>query len=467
MQLDNIQLLPLDRNDLKHLNLMFSVRTHPEVDKHLCNSPPESFSKHVQYLDLAEKSGSKAFFIISYNDGLCGYCHVTSQSDCLELGWALHPDVWGKGIGKSSVKLLIQFLQTSSRADGKHLTLVVKKDNLRALSLYKKCGFIIINENENQEYTMHYQALNPEISVVLSTYRRNYGDDRCANYFMRAIDSILSQTFFDFELILIDDGSTDGTAEIAKNYAEKDPRVKYIRFDTNSNAPAKRYNQGIALSKGKWIAFMFDDDEWFPNALEDLYESIVHLPPIYGMVNGTIEYNHMIGSVNEIIAPNFGLESCCFEKMFLSNKLANNSVLIRREVFDLVGGYDESHCMRRICDWDLWIRIQMRYKTTVLPKKIGKVYGGLSDSLLYNFKLNHSKIYMRQLLYFRKQPLRKHYYRMSFAQWRHFVSRIALMPFYLYLRYSDLWIRRSTRWILRKTYVFVRKSLGKVLKPIL
>ena len=128
------------------------------------------------------------------------------------------------------------------------------------------------------------------ISVIFSTYRRNYGDVHCPNYLERALQSILSQTFSNFELILIDDGSTDGTEGVCRRYAESDPRIRYIRFEKNSRLPALRYNQGIDLSNGKWVAFMFDDDQWLPNALEDLHGLIVHLPPIYGMVNGAVEY---------------------------------------------------------------------------------------------------------------------------------------------------------------------------------
>jgi len=301
----------------------------------------------------------------------------------------------------------------------------------------------------------------PEISVVMSTYCRNHGEGQCPNMLVRALESILSQTFSNFELILIDDGSMDGSAEVLKGYAEKDVRIRYIRFDQNSGLPAKRYNHGISLSKGKWIAFMFDDDEWLPNALEDLYQAIIVLPPIYGMVNGTVQYNYLQEGVNKIICADFGLESDSFRRIFMSNRLANNSVLIRREVFDLVGGYDETPCMRRICDWDLWIRIAMQYKIKAVPKKVAKVYQGLPDSLLHNFKLNHHFVYARQLLYFRKHPLRKFYFRMTAGQWKHFLTLLAWMPFYISLRYIEL-VLRDPQSIRR----FLPKRLIKLLKPV-
>ena len=154
---EEVKLAALDQNNLDQLHLMYTVRTHPDVDKYLCNLPPKSFDEHVQYLAKAVSSEAKRFFIICFQERLCGYCHVTSRANTLELGWALHPDWWGKGIGKQSVLLLIQFLQESGLADGKSLSLIVKKDNTKALSLYKKSGFVILSENENQEYLMQYQ----------------------------------------------------------------------------------------------------------------------------------------------------------------------------------------------------------------------------------------------------------------------------------------------------------------------
>jgi RimJ/RimL family protein N-acetyltransferase len=151
-----IKLVPLELHNQEHLNLMFVVRTHPEVAKHLIQCPPDNFDTHIQYLHRVLNSSAKNFYIICSQKNLCGYCHVNFLGKTLELGWALHPDWWGKGIGKSSVLLLVQLLQNSGLADRRSLILSVKKDNTRALSLYKKCGFVILSESENQEYLMQY-----------------------------------------------------------------------------------------------------------------------------------------------------------------------------------------------------------------------------------------------------------------------------------------------------------------------
>ena len=97
----------------------------------------------------------------------------------------------------------------------------------------------------------------PEISVIIPTF--NYG-----KYIERAIDSILTQTYQDFEIIVVDDGSTDNTKEIIRS--KKSDKIRYF-YQENKGAPAAR-NKGIVESKGKYIAFLDADDEWLPTKLE-------------------------------------------------------------------------------------------------------------------------------------------------------------------------------------------------------
>lgn len=155
MSEEQVKLIPLDLNNSEHLHLMYVVRTHPDVDRYLCNPPPDHFSTHIRYLNTAVQEGKK-FFIIQNEESLCGYCHVTFHEENLELGWALHPNWWRKGIGKRSVSALIRLLQESGFSEEKPLILIVKKENIVALSLYKKMGFFILKET-NDQYSMQYQ----------------------------------------------------------------------------------------------------------------------------------------------------------------------------------------------------------------------------------------------------------------------------------------------------------------------
>ncbi|MGB9592367.1 MAG: glycosyltransferase family 2 protein, partial [Candidatus Kryptoniota bacterium] len=98
------------------------------------------------------------------------------------------------------------------------------------------------------------------MSVIIPTYNR-------ADLLPRAIRSVLAQTFTDFELIVVDDGSIDNTREVVDKFTHLDARVKYI-WEPNSGRPAVPKNKGIENASGEYIAFLDHDDEWLPAKLE-------------------------------------------------------------------------------------------------------------------------------------------------------------------------------------------------------
>ncbi len=100
----------------------------------------------------------------------------------------------------------------------------------------------------------------PLVSVIMSSY--NY-----IRYVSKAIESVLDQTFTDFELIVLDDGSVDGSREVIRRYARQDPRVKPVFHETNIGI-GKTYNEGIEMAGGKFIAFLDSDDMWARDKLE-------------------------------------------------------------------------------------------------------------------------------------------------------------------------------------------------------
>ena len=95
----------------------------------------------------------------------------------------------------------------------------------------------------------------PKVSVIIPTYNRS-------KYVTKAIDSVLAQTYRDFEIIVVDDGSTDNTKEVLKPYTD---RIKYL-YQENTGVSAAR-NAGIRAAGGQWIAFLDSDDEWLPEKL--------------------------------------------------------------------------------------------------------------------------------------------------------------------------------------------------------
>lgn len=182
----------------------------------------------------------------------------------------------------------------------------------------------------------HHARLMPEISIFMSTYNRNGPGYQCENLLKRAISSITIQTFRDFELVLIDDASTDGTHLVCEQAAREDARIRFVRKSNNSGAlPAARYNEAIYKSRGRFILSMFDDDELAPNALQDLYHAITRETPDSGMVYGYIDY--IDTSTGEFIAPRRFGENYDFARLTQGNFIANLSFLVKRDVLNDVG----------------------------------------------------------------------------------------------------------------------------------
>ncbi|GAH83893.1 unnamed protein product, partial [marine sediment metagenome] len=105
---------------------------------------------------------------------------------------------------------------------------------------------------------------NITVSVIIPTYNR-------ADMVGRAIQSVINQTYQDFEIIIIDDASTDNTREVAREFQEREKRIKYFKHEINKGGGAAR-NTGIKNSKGEYIAFLDSDDEWYPEKLEKQIE---------------------------------------------------------------------------------------------------------------------------------------------------------------------------------------------------
>ncbi len=144
MRTQNIELTPLDLNNAKHMGCMFNVRTHPSVCTFMPGSPPKNFLEHVQYLYNVK---NKVFFLIGNEEELFGYCQATFGLEEIELGWAIAPQYWGKGIGTEAVRQLIETVLPH----GKRIVLYVRKNNPRAIALYKKYNFKITEERESTE----------------------------------------------------------------------------------------------------------------------------------------------------------------------------------------------------------------------------------------------------------------------------------------------------------------------------
>lgn len=188
------------------------------------------------------------------------------------------------------------------------------------------------------------------ISVIVSTYNR-------ADFIKESVESILSQTFPVFEILIVDDGSSDNTKEIVMSIA--DERIKYI-WQKNQGIPAVTRNIGLKKAKGKYIAFLDSDDIWLPKKLEKQMKIFERNPNILLVsTNGYIF--HTGDKRSKWILNLFFDKKILFQNLLRDNIIIASSVLMRSDVIQLVGFMDENPQIRASEDYDYWLRI-LNYK---------------------------------------------------------------------------------------------------------
>ena len=204
-----------------------------------------------------------------------------------------------------------------------------------------------------------------KISVIIPTYNRK-------KTLARAIQSVINQSLSPFEILIIDDGSNDGTEEWVK---ENFQNIKYI-YQNNRGVSSAR-NIGIENANGDWVAFLDSDDEWLSNKLHEQVIAIESNPKIKFFHTNEIWIRNGV-RVNQMKKhKKYG--GYIFEKCLDICRVSPSSVLIQKEVFDNIGVFDES---LRVCeDYDLWLRITSKYPVVFLDVPLIYKYGGHADQL--------------------------------------------------------------------------------------
>ncbi len=224
--------------------------------------------------------------------------------------------------------------------------------------------------------TGYDRAVAPKISVLLPTFRRGK-----SGLFRRAAESILNQTLTEIELIIIDDASTDGTANQIDEFMALDGRVSCIRHMKNIGLPAISEYEGYMRARGPRIAFAFDDTMFHEDALEKLLEESEKSP--HAMIYGHIEWSYREPKTGEIV--NMRLGSTRSQGLLRTgNAIPNNAVLLPREIIEDVGLYDPHVVLARVCDWDLWCRVAERYEIKFVDVSVGREDGPMTNDSLGN-----------------------------------------------------------------------------------
>lgn len=195
----------------------------------------------------------------------------------------------------------------------------------------------------------------PKVSVVMSVYNGS-------RYLQESVQSILNQTFTDFEFIIIDDGSSDNSWEILTKYASKDTRIKLHKNQENIGL-TKSLNRGLNLAKGEYIARQDADDISILNRLQ-LQVDFLDAHPEIGGLGSAVEFIDCQGSVVrqlEVPTDHETLEAL----LLINNCLWHSSMTIRRSLLQKLGGYNEEMLCTQ--DYDLWWRISRKSRLATLP----------------------------------------------------------------------------------------------------
>lgn len=201
----------------------------------------------------------------------------------------------------------------------------------------------------------------PLISVIIPTYNR-------MDSIAKAIDSVLKQSFSDWELIIVDDGSKDETSEIIKPFL-LNSKIQFV--DKENQGVSSARNTGVKLSKGDWLVFLDSDDFLFPDALETFLVEIKSDISLKALKSG---FNLTGGEIEKIDLPEKGK----------FHSFIPGSFILRKELFEAVGGYDEN--LKFSENTELFHRIKLRGEEIGIIQKPTVVYHNHSDGESKNLK---------------------------------------------------------------------------------
>jgi glycosyltransferase involved in cell wall biosynthesis len=199
------------------------------------------------------------------------------------------------------------------------------------------------------------EAVTPRVSVIMAVYNAE-------PWLTEAVDSVLAQTFKDFELVVIDDGSLDATPEILGRL--RDPRLRVVRQRQSGQTPA--LNHGLRLSRGALIARMDGDDVALPDRLA---RQVAYLDahPDVGLLGTACREISATGAIIRTIIP--PAEDPEIRRILIrENPFTHSAVMFRRTVLDASGQYDEGFVVAQ--DYDLWLRMSRLTRLASLPEPL-------------------------------------------------------------------------------------------------
>lgn len=239
----------------------------------------------------------------------------------------------------------------------------------------------------------------PKVSIIVPTYNR-------AHVISNTLDSILSQTVQDFEVIVVANGSTDNTELVISNY--EDLRIKYI-YQDGTGSPASPRNNAIKRAAGDYIAFCDDDDLWERTKLEkqlELLKDNTDCGLCYTKMKRFNNSREWINLNEEYANPNKKIN------ILYNYRVPLSSVMVRREILQMVGGFDESKALAAVEDYELMLRIFKHTSFCCVPEYLVSYYSGDQrlTNTIYSGNFSKNIKYLKRLISVYNSVAHKKYY---------------------------------------------------------
>jgi glycosyltransferase involved in cell wall biosynthesis len=217
-----------------------------------------------------------------------------------------------------------------------------------------------------------------KFSVIIPTFNR-------ANLLYRCLESLVSQGYRDFEVLVCDDGSNDNSREVATSFKNL-LNIKYL-WDENWGGPARPRNRGIGVATGEWLCFLDSDDWWTPDKLEEMNKYLNDYDLIY---HGMEISGSTIANFKKQVIKTHQLEGDIAVDLLLhTNIIPNSSVAIRRSIVEAIGLFSEERELIGVEDFDYWLRAaQITRRFKFVPQNLGYYWVGenISSSLRHSEK---------------------------------------------------------------------------------
>lgn len=293
---------------------------------------------------------------------------------------------------------------------------------------------------------------NISVSVVIPTYKRD-------QTLPRAINSVLNQTLRDIEVIVVDDN--DPTSKERKQteftmlqYAQNE-RVNYIKHPCNKNGSAAR-NTGIRAAKGKYIAFLDDDDEFMPTKMESQFRKLEMLDSSWAVCYTKYEIRNGDKLISKGVEQREGalMDEALMRNLFLC---AGSNLMVRKDVLDEINGFDES--FKRNQDLEILVRILERYKIAHCDTMGLIVYEHVGN------KVDFEKVTTQYLQtfnsYIQRLPIEKQkkvYKMINLQRFRSFLFRRQFRECRELLKHTEISLADVIKYILHLTNRFIKKE---------